>query len=174
MKVDFKKKIREIKDFPQKGIMFRDITPLLGDKKTFKAVVREMVNLTNHLKADKIVGIDARGFILAGILAEKLGAGMTMVRKLGKLPFETESEEYDLEYGKATLQIHKDAILPGEKVIIVDDVLATGGTMSAAVRLVERLNGEIVGIVFLASLDYLNGKNKLNKYNLISLVNYSE
>lgn len=172
--MDLKKKIRNINDFPQKGIVFRDITPILEDKKAFRLMIKKFVDKTKDLKVDKVVGIDARGFIFAGILADKLKAGMTIVRKPGKLPFETESIEYDLEYGKAALQIHKDAIKPGERILIVDDVLATGGTMSAATKLVEKLKGKIVGLAFLIVLDYLPGKEKLNKYNLISLVNYSE
>lgn len=172
--MDLKKKIRNISDFPQKGVVFRDITPILEDNEAFRFMVRSLVERTKSLKIDKVVGIDARGFILAGILAEKLGAGMAMVRKAGKLPFETESEEYDLEYGKATLEIHKDSIKSGERVLLVDDVLATGGTMSAAAKLVERLEGKVVGLVFLIILDYLSGREKLVKYNLISLVDYSE
>jgi len=172
--IDLKKKIRNIPDFPEKGIVFRDIGPLLEDKKAFRFMVRQLVKKVEKLEVDKVVGIDARGFILAGVLAHELGAGMVMVRKKGKLPFKTEKMEYDLEYGKAILEIHKDSIKKREKVLLVDDVLATGGTMFAAAKLVERLKGRVEGIVFLISLDYLSGKEKLKDYNVFSLVNYKE
>jgi len=169
---DLKKKIRQIPDFPQKGVVFRDIAPLLEDRQTFKMAVAQLVKKYQKRKIDKVVGIDARGFILAGVLAERLGAGMVMVRKKGKLPYKTESEDFDLEYGRATLEIHQDSIKPGEKVLLIDDVLATGGTMAATARLVEKLKGKIVGIAFLVILDYLPGKKKLKKYPLFSLVDY--
>jgi adenine phosphoribosyltransferase len=172
MIVNFKQKIRDIPDFPEKGIVFRDISPLLEDKAAFVAVVRRLAKTVKELKIDKVVGIDARGFIFASVLAEKLKAGMVMVRKKGKLPFETEEIEYDLEYGKATLQLHRDSIKPGEKVLLVDDVLATGGTMSAAAKLVEKLGGVVEGIVFLIILDYLPGRERLKSYDLYSLVDY--
>lgn len=172
--MDLSKKVRSINDFPQKGIVFRDITPILEDKKSFQFMVEDLLKKTKDLKVDKVVGIDARGFILAGVLAERLGTGMTIVRKSGKLPYQTEAEEYDLEYGKAVLEIHKDSIKPGERVLVVDDVLATGGTMMAATRLVEKLKGEIVGLAFLIVLGYLPGREKLSRYNLISLINYSK
>lgn len=171
-KINLEEKIRNIPDFPEKGIVFRDIGPLLEDKKAFRLMVRQLVKKTIGLKVDKVVGIDARGFILAGILAHELGAGMVMVRKKGKLPFKTESMEYDLEYGKSILEIHKDSIKKGENVLLVDDVLATGGTMLAAAKLVEKLKGKVVGIVILVVLDYLPGKKKLEDYRLFSLVNY--
>lgn len=172
--VNLKGKIRNIPDFPEKGIIFRDIAPLLEDREAFRETVKLLVNKVKHLKVDKVVGIDARGFILAGILAEKLGAGMVMVRKKGKLPFKTQSIEYDLEYGKSTLQVHQDSIKPKEKVLLVDDVLATGGTMLATAKLVERLKGKVEGIVFLISLDYLSGRKKLKDYQVFSLVNYEK
>lgn len=170
--MDLKKKIRNIPDFPQKGIVFRDIAPLLEDKKALQFMVKQFVNEFRGKKIDKVVGIDARGFILAGILAERLGAGLVMVRKKGKLPYETEAEEYDLEYGKATLEVHRDSIKPGERVLLVDDVLATGGTMKATANLIEKLKGKIIAIVFLITLDYLPGKKKLKDYPLFFLVNY--
>ncbi len=170
--MDFKKKIRNIPDFPQKGIIFRDIGPLMEDKKAFRYAIDELVKKLRNLKIDKVVGIDARGFILAGILADRLGAGMVMVRKKGKLPYKTESIEYDLEYGKSILEIHKDSIKKKERVLLADDVLATGGTMLAAAKLVEKLKGKIVGIAFLIILDYLPGREKLKKYPLLSLINY--
>ena len=170
--MDLKKKIRNISDFPQKGIIFRDIGPLLEDKKALKDTINQLVKKFKNKKIDKVVGIDARGFILAGILADRLKAGMVMVRKKGKLPYKTESQEFDLEYGKGILEIHKDSIKKGEKVLLVDDVLATGGTMLATAKLVEKLKGKIVGIAFLITLDYLLGKEKLKDYQVFSLVNY--
>jgi len=170
--MNLKRKIRNIPDFPKKGIIFRDIGPLLEDKKAFGHVVDQLVAKYKDEKIDKVVGVDARGFILAGVLADRLGAGMVMVRKKGKLPFETESEEYDLEYGKAVLEIQKDSINLGERVLVVDDVLATGGTMEAVMKLVKKLNGEVAGIAFLIILDYLPGREKLKDYDVFSLVNY--
>jgi len=172
--MNLKKKIRNIPDFPQKGIIFRDIAPLLEDKEALRDMARKLAEKFRGQKIDKVVGIDARGFILAGILADRLGAGMVMVRKKGKLPSKTESEEFDLEYGKAVLEIHKDSIQPGEKVLLVDDVLATGGTMAAAAKLVERLKGKIIGVAFLIILDYLPGRERLKDYNLFSLVSYQK
>jgi len=170
--MNLKKKIRNIPDFPQKGIIFRDIGPLLEDKKSLRYVIDQLVKKFKGKKIDKIVGIDARGFILAGILADRLEAGMVMVRKKGKLPYKTEYQEFDLEYGKGILEIHKDSIKKGEKVLLVDDVLATGGTMLATAKLVGKLRGKIVGITFLITLDYLPGKEKLKDYQVFSLVNY--
>lgn len=172
--MDLKNKIRDILDFPQKGIIFRDIGPLLEDKSAFKQAVNQLAEKTKTKKIDKVVGIDARGFILAGVLANKLNTGLVMVRKKGKLAFETESMEYDLEYGKAVMEIQKDSIKKGEKVLLVDDVLATGGTMSAAAKLVEKLGGEVVMIAFLIILDYLPGRKKLQGYNLVSLIDYEK
>ena len=170
--VKFKSKIRNIPDFPEKGIVFRDISPLLADGELFAEAVKKIGDSYINKEIDKVVGIDARGFILAAAVAHYLKKGMVMVRKKGKLPFQTESEEYNLEYGKAALEIQKDAIMPGEKILLVDDVLATGGTMLAAARLVEKLKGRVVGSAFLISLDYLSGKEKLKNYYPFSLVVY--
>jgi adenine phosphoribosyltransferase len=170
--LNLKKKIRNIKDFPQKGIIFRDIGPLLEDKKYLKNAIDQLVSKFKGKKIDKVVGIDARGFILAGILADRLKTGMVMVRKKGKLPYKTECQEFDLEYGKGILEIQKDSIRKGEKVLIIDDVLATGGTMFATIKLVEKLKGKIIGVAFLTTLDYLSGKEKLKDYQVFSLVNY--
>lgn len=172
--MNIKNKIRHIPDFPQKGIIFRDIAPLLEDKKAFKYAIDQLVKKFKDKKIDKVVGIDARGFILAGVLADRLKAGMVMVRKKGKLPYKTENEEFDLEYGKAVLEIHKDSIKSGEQVLLVDDVLATGGTMLATAKLVEKLKGKIIGIAFLIILDYLSGREKLKNYRVFSLINYSK
>lgn len=170
--MNFKKKIRNIPDFPQKGIIFRDIAPLLEDKKIFRSVVNRLVKEFKKERIDKVVGVDARGFILAGALASRLGAGLVMVRKKGKLPHKTVSQKFKLEYGQAVLEIHQDSIRPGERVLLVDDVLATGGTMSAAAKLVERLKGKIIAIAFLIILDYLPGRKNLKRYQLFSLVNF--
>lgn len=172
--MNLKNKIRNIPNFPQKGIIFRDISPLLEDKRAFRYAINQMVKGLRGRKIDKVVGVDARGFILAGILADRLKAGMVMVRKKGKLPYKTETEELNLEYGKATLEIHKDSIKPRERVLLVDDVLATGGTMEATAKLVEKLKGKIVGIAFLIILDYLSGREKLKNYPIFSLISYKK
>jgi adenine phosphoribosyltransferase len=165
-------KIREIPDWPKKGINFKDITPLLEDKEVFYKVIDELADLYKGKKIDKIVGIDARGFIFASAVAYKLKTGLAIVRKKGKLPYKTISKSYSLEYGENVLEIHKDSILPGEKVLIVDDVLATGGTVKAVVSLVEKLGGKIIGISFLSELSYLNGRKGLEGKNIKSLIQY--
>lgn len=168
----FKSKIREIPDWPKKGVSFKDITPLLEDKELFNKAIDSLARPYLKNKIDKVVGIDARGFILAGAVAYKLKTGLVLVRKKGKLPCKTISEEYSLEYASNILEMHKDAILPKEKILIIDDVLATGGTVKAAIGLVKKLKGEIVGIGFLAELLYLNGRRNLWKYKIRSLVKY--
>ena len=174
--LNLKTKIREIPDFPKKGIVFRDITPLLEDPKYFKQAIDSLINQLGGAtsKLNKIVAIDARGFVIASALAYKLGAGIVIVRKKGKLPHKTITCEYDLEYGKEILEIHKDSIKPDEKILIVDDVLATGGTALAAAKLVEKLKGKIIGIAFLIELAFLGGREKLEKYKTISLVKYEK
>jgi adenine phosphoribosyltransferase len=167
-----KAKIREIPDWPQKGVNFKDITPLIEDAVVFRKVIEAMAEPYLGQKVDKVVGIDSRGFILAAALSYKLGAGVAIVRKKGKLPSETVSKEYALEYGNDTIEMHKDTILAGEKVLLVDDVLATGGTMEATIDLVNQLKGEIIGVDFLIELPFLNGREKLKGYNIKSLAKY--
>src|SRR5207249_3128750 len=162
--------IRDIPDFPQKGIVFKDITPLLADENAFSSVIDLIVVHYGRGNIDKVVGIEARGFILASPVAYHFGAGFVPVRKAGKLPYQVEAEEYALEYGSATLELHADAIVPGERVLIVDDVLATGGTARAAARLVERLGGKVIGIATLIELEPLQGRKLIDGYEFFSLV----
>jgi adenine phosphoribosyltransferase len=164
--------IRDIPDFPQKGIVFKDITPLLADENAFSSVIDLIVVHYGRGNIDKVVGIEARGFILASPVAYHFGAGFVPVRKEGKLPWSSEREEYQLEYGTAVLEIHKDSIDPGDRVLIVDDVLATGGTARATARLVERLGGKVVGIACLVELTFLEGRDKLAGYDFFSLITY--
>lgn len=172
MKDFFKKKIRNIPDFPKKGIMFRDITTLLQDPESLKKTADALFDLSSTLKIDKVVGIESRGFIFGSILAEKLGAGLVLVRKPGKLPSETISQSYTLEYGTDKLEIHKDAILPGEQVLIHDDLLATGGTARATCELVEKVGGQIAQVSFIVELSFLAGRDKFSGYKVDSLVKY--
>jgi len=164
--------IRDVPDFPQKGIVFKDITPLLADEAGFSTAIDLMVVHFGRGNVDKVVGIEARGFILASPVAYHFGAGFIPVRKQGKLPWRTHAEEYALEYGTATIEIHQDSITPGERVLIVDDVLATGGTSAAAAALVEKLEGKVVGIACLIELAFLNGREKLPGYDVFSLITY--
>ncbi len=164
--------IRDVPDFPQKGIVFKDITPLLADDVAFSSVIDLIVVHFGRGTIDKVVGIEARGFILASPVAYHFGAGFVPVRKEGKLPWATDREEYALEYATAVLEVHTDAIRPGERVLIVDDVLATGGTARATARLVERLGGKVIGIACLLELAFLNGRRQLGDYEFFSLINY--
>ena len=164
--------IRDIPDFPQEGVLFKDITPLLADPLAFSTVIDLIVVHFGRGNVDKVVGIEARGFILASPVAYHFGAGFVPVRKVDKLPWETESAEYELEYGTATLEIHQDSVRPGERVLIVDDVLATGGTARATARLVERLGGKVVGIACLIELEFLHGREKLEGHDLYTLLRY--
>src|SRR6266480_1665538 len=160
-----KARIRDVPDFPHPGIVFKDITPLLADDDGFSTVIDLIVVHFGRGSVDKVVGIEARGFILASPVAYHFGAGFVPVRKAGKLPWDTESASYTLEYGEETLQIHKDALSPGERVLIVDDVLATGGTAAATASLVERLGGKVIGIACLIELGALRGRDKLKGHD---------
>ncbi len=171
--MDLKQSIRSIPDFPKPGIVFRDITTLLKDGAAFREAVDEMAAAFADKKPELVVGVESRGFIFGGAMAYKLGIGFVPVRKPGKLPAETVRAEYELEYGKDAIEIHKDAIRPGQKVLLVDDLLATGGTMAATVELVKQLGAEIVGIVFLIELAFLNGREKLAGYPVKALISYA-
>jgi adenine phosphoribosyltransferase len=164
--------IREIPDFPKKGISYKDITPLLQDPKAMDFAVDLFIQKLNNQPIDIVVGIESRGFFFAALLAQKLNAGFVPVRKKGKLPAETLSEKYDLEYGIDVLEIHKDAISKGENVLVHDDVLATGGTARAACSLVERLGGNVVQCNFLVELSFLNGRQQLSRFPVASLIEY--
>ncbi len=169
-----KKLIRDVPDFPKKGIIFKDITTLIKDAKAFKYVVNEIARKykSDLVKINKVVGVESRGFIFGAPVAYKLNAGFVPVRKKGKLPSETVSYTYKLEYGEDTLQIHKDAISPGENVLIVDDLLATGGTSAASVNLIEQLGGKVAGIIFVIELEFLSGRKNLSGYKIDSLIQY--
>ena len=165
-------KIRDIKDFPTEGILFKDITTLLQDGPAFRLVIDALAQRYRAGRVDVVVGIESRGFIFAGALAHQLNAGFVPVRKLGKLPAKTIQVEYELEYGRSALAIHEDAIERGQRVVIVDDVLATGGTMAATIRLVEQLGGQVAGIGFLIELAFLKGRQKLGSHPIDSLITY--
>ncbi|MFH0989755.1 MAG: adenine phosphoribosyltransferase [bacterium] len=166
--------IRNINDFPKKGIVFRDITTLLKDASAFHRASQILVDQYKDNQVEKIVCIESRGFIFGAVLASALKAGFIPVRKPKKLPAATLREEYALEYGTDALEIHQDSISPGDRVLVHDDLLATGGTVSAACKLVEKLGGNIVGVSFLIELNFLKGRDKLSKYNTFSLITYSE
>src|SRR5438128_4737332 len=163
---ELKRYVRDVPDYPQKGIIFRDITPLLGDKRIFREVVDLMSRAWATDPPDLVAAIEARGFIPGAAIAVKLDAGFVPVRKTGKLPWMTVMESYDLEYGTDRLEVHSDAVQPGQKVLIVDDVLATGGTASAAVRLMRKLGADVIGVQVLIELAYLDGRQKLQGVNL--------
>lgn len=170
--MELKNFIRDVPDFPKKGIIFKDITTLLKNKDAFNEAFNQLYEKVSNLKVDKVVSIESRGFIFGSLLAHKLNAGFVPIRKPGKLPADKISETYSLEYGTDSLEIHKDAINPGEKILIHDDLLATGGTVEAVCKLVEKLGGEVVGIIFLIELSFLNGREKLKKYNVSSVIQY--
>ncbi len=167
-----KELIRDIPDFPEPGILFRDITPVLQDPKAFREVVRSMVECVRPMRPDVIVGIESRGFLLGAPVALDLGIGFVPVRKAGKLPADTIKAEYALEYGTSVVEMHRDAIEPGMRVAIVDDLLATGGTARAAIQLVEQLGGTVGGISFLIELCPLNGRKLLEGHDVCTIVSY--
>jgi adenine phosphoribosyltransferase len=169
---ELKSIIRDIPDFPKKGIIFKDITTLLADAKSYQRMVDLLAHRYIGLKIDKVVGVEARGFIIGAALAYKLGAGVVLVRKPGKLPAETFKKSYALEYGTDTLEIHTDAIKKGERILIADDLLATGGTMAAVVDMVTEMGGEIIECCFMAELEFLNGKDKLPSGKVFSLLKF--
>ncbi|MHC4637557.1 MAG: adenine phosphoribosyltransferase [Planctomycetota bacterium] len=164
--------IRSIPDWPKKGILFRDITPLLADDQALAEAIEALSRKYRNSGVEYVAAVEARGFIFGAAVANRLGAGFVPVRKKGKLPFETESVTYDLEYGTDTLEVHKDAVKPGSKVLMIDDLLATGGTMAASCKLIEKIGGQIVGIVFLIELCDLAGRKKLNGYNINTVISY--
>lgn len=170
--IDLKRYIREIPDWPKKGILFYDITTLLSDKHALSAAVDALCTAFRQTPVDYVAAIEARGFIFGAAVAEKLGAGFIPIRKEGKLPGETESVTYDLEYGVDTLEVHQDAITETSKVLMVDDLLATGGTMAAACRLIEKIGGDVVGITFLIELAELGGREKLSNYEVRTIISY--
>lgn len=169
---NLKKFIRDVPDFPKKGVIFKDITTLLKEGKIFKRTVDLLVKKLEKKKIDKIVSMESRGFIFGGALAYKLGCGFIPVRKKGKLPWNRISVTYELEYGTDTLEIHQDAIEKGENILIVDDVLATGGTAKGVAELVEKIGGKVVTCVFLIELTFLKGRDKLKDYEIYSLLKY--
>jgi len=164
--------VREINDYPTEGVTFRDITPLLGDAGAFAAAVNGLVDDFSGSAVDRVVGVEARGFIFASAVAYRIGAGFVPVRKPGKLPWAVVREEYDLEYGSDKLEIHRDAIHPGERILIIDDVLATGGTAAATARLVETLGGVIAGLGFVIEIDDLGGRAQMGERQVKSLLHY--
>ena len=164
--------VRDVPDFPEPGIVYRDITPVLADPIAFSTITDLIVVHFGRGNIDKVVGIEARGFILASPVAYHFGAGFVPIRKKGKLPWETVGEEYSLEYGTATLELHTDAVKPGERVLIVDDVLATGGTSKAAASLVEQIGGKVHGIACVIELDFLHGRDKLGGRDVFTLIHY--
>jgi adenine phosphoribosyltransferase len=167
---DLKLMVRSIPDWPKKGIIFRDITPVLENKKSFQFLINKLAEFCKGEKIDKIVGVDARGFIIASALAYKLKTGLVIVRKKGKLPWKTLRKEYNLEYASETLEMHQDAIKPKERVLLCDDLLATGGTMRATCDIVKKLGGKIIGILFFIELEDLKGRKKLKGYKVKSLI----
>jgi adenine phosphoribosyltransferase len=172
MEIDLKSKIRDIPDFPKPGIIFKDISTLLQDSGAFQHSINLLVRQCQNKKINKVVGIEARGFIFGAALAYALNSGFVIVRKPGKLPYKTSKQTYELEYGSDAIEIHEDAIMPGEQILLVDDLLATGGTMAAATKLISRIGGKIVGISFLIELSFLGGREKLQGYDVYSIIQY--
>ena len=172
--MDLKKYIRDVPNFPKPGIVFKDITPLLASPEAFGEAVEALAERFRPSSPQIVVGAEARGFLLGPCVAQKLGVGFAPVRKPGKLPYKTISKSYQLEYGTDTIQMHRDAIRPGMRVLLIDDLLATGGTMAAAAELVEELKGEVVGCGFIIELGFLKGRRKLSGYDTFALINYDK
>jgi adenine phosphoribosyltransferase len=166
--------VRDIPDFPKAGVVFKDITPLLSNTDAFRSTVDLIAQHFEGEDIARVLGVEARGFIIAAPVAYKFGAAFVPVRKAGKLPWEIEREEYELEYGTDLLEIHRDAVEPGDPVVIVDDVLATGGTAAATARLVEKLGGVVAGLAFVIELEFLGGRSKLEGYDVLSLISYED
>ena len=171
---ELKKSIREVPDFPKPGISFKDVTTLFRDAAAFRSAMDRMTERFSGDKIDAVAGIDARGFVLAGVLADRLNTGLILVRKEGKLPAAVEGESYELEYGTARMEMHADAVEPGQRIIIVDDLLATGGTAAAAATLFDRLGARVEGFGFLVELDFLKGRDKLPPDRVFSLIHYED
>lgn len=169
---DLRAAIRDVPDFPKPGIIFKDITPVLSNPDLFQTSIRLLAETAGGEHIDKVVGIDARGFIFAAAVADRLGAGFVPIRKVGKLPWKTHSISYSLEYGEAVSEIHRDAVHPGERILLVDDLLATGGTAAAAVHLLEQLDAQIVSASFLIELEFLKGRERLGEHNIRSIITY--
>jgi adenine phosphoribosyltransferase len=170
--LDLRERIRDVPDFPKEGILFKDVMPLIADPEYFADSIRQLADWTRPREPDLVLGAEARGFIFGGALAYELGAGFIAARKPGKLPWETVEATYDLEYGTDRLEVHRDAVTPGARVVVLDDVLATGGTAKAKCELVETLGGAVVGAVFVIELAFLNGRDRLSGYDVHSLVQY--
>ena len=164
--------IRDVPDFPQKGIIFKDITPILSDHQLFRTSINLFLEECRERKIDKIVGIDARGFLFGSAVAYELGVGFVPIRKRGKLPYKTEIAKYSLEYGEAEMEMHIDAMKSGEKVVVVDDLLATGGTSAAAAALIQKVGGDLVAAIFLIELEFLHGRKKLEPIPIVSFLKY--
>lgn len=170
--MNLKDYIADVENYPEKGITFRDISPLMSDGDAYRYSIEQIVEYAKPMNVDKVVGPEARGFMVGCPVAVELGCGFAMARKKGKLPRETIEVSYGLEYGKATLQLHKDAVKPGDKVLVCDDLLATGGTTAATIELVEKLGGEVVGLAFLIELLDLKGREKVKGYDIFTLMEY--
>ena len=168
--MNLEKYIRDIPDFPKKGIVFKDITPLLADAKALSQVVKDVARPFENAGVDRVVGIESRGFIFGSLVAQHLGAGFVPVRKPGKLPYKTVRASYQAEYGSDTVEMHEDAIAPGQKVLLVDDLIATGGTAAAACKLISQVGGQIVGTAFVIELCFLHGRDKLAQWGVHSLM----
>jgi adenine phosphoribosyltransferase len=170
--IDLKETIRSIPDFPKKGVVFRDITTLLLNPKAFHQALDQMQEYCERKQVEKIVAVESRGFIFGGALADRLGIGLVPIRKAGKLPFRTVRQEYDLEYGTDAIEIHADAIRPGERVLVTDDLIATGGTLQATCKLVERVGGHVAAVAVLIDLSFLPWREKMRGYDIMSLIRY--